>query len=51
MPFYTLEPDSYKVVEASIILTTLRSRSLVEYVNRGMTESPLVIKKDFLKVI
>ncbi|MEY2858368.1 MAG: hypothetical protein RLZZ74_2681, partial [Cyanobacteriota bacterium] len=24
---------------------------LVQYVNRGMTESPLVIKQDFLKVI
>lgn len=51
MTFYTLEPDSYTVAESSNILTTIRSSSLVNYVNRGMTESPLVIKKDFLKVI
>ena len=51
MTFYTLEPDDYTVAEASIILTTIRSKSLVKYVNRGLTESPLVIKKDFIKVI
>ena len=51
MTFYTLESDSYNVVEASNILTTIRSQTLVKYVNRGLTESPLVIKKDFLKII
>ena len=51
MTFYTLESDSYNVVETSNILTTIRSQTLVKYVNRGLTESPLVIKKDFLKVI
>lgn len=44
-------PDLVVEVEASIILTTINLKSLVNYVNRGMTESPLVIKKDFFKVI
>ena len=49
--FYTLEPDNYIVAEASNILTTIDSSSLVNYINRGIIESPLVIKKDFLKII
>ena len=51
MTFYLLESNNYNVVKASNILTTIRSQTLMEYVNRGMTESPLLIKKDFLKVI
>ena len=49
--FYTLKPNNYSVVEASNILTTINSSSLVNYINRGIIESPLVIKKDFLKII
>ncbi|MGF1590983.1 MAG: Uma2 family endonuclease [Pleurocapsa sp.] len=51
MTFYALADDNYVVVSASKILTRIKSGLLVQYVNRGMTESPLVIKKDFLKVI
>ena len=49
--FYTLKPNNYSVVEASNILTTINSSSLVNYINRGIIESPLIIKKDFLKII
>ena len=49
--FYCLEQDNYTVLQASDILTTIESESFVQYVNRGLTESPLVIKKDFIKVI
>ena len=49
--FYCLEQNEYIETEASNILTTIKSESLERYVNRGMTESPLIIKKDFLKVI
>lgn len=48
--FYSLEQE-YIEIETSTVLTNIRSESLVQYVNRGMTESPLTIKKDFLKVI
>ena len=49
--FYSLDRDRYVVVRASKLLTAIESESLVKYVNRGLSESPLVIKKDFLKVI
>ncbi|MGF1539153.1 MAG: Uma2 family endonuclease [Pleurocapsa sp.] len=49
--FYFLEAGSYTVVESSQLLTKIESNSLVEYVNRGIIESPSVIKQDFLKVI
>ena len=51
MTFYSLEGEDYTTVQASKILTTIKSESFVQYVNRGLTESPFVIKKDFLKVI
>ena len=51
MTFYLLEQDNYTVIEASNILTTIISRKLAQYVNRGITESPVVIKRDFFKVI
>lgn len=49
--FYSLDRDSYVVVRASKLLTAIESESLVKYVNRGLNESPLTIKKDFLKII
>lgn len=51
MTFYLLESNNYSEIEASNILTTIRSQTLAKYVNRGTTQSPLLIKKDFLKVI
>ena len=49
--FYSLEQNGYIRIEASTILTTIKSESLMQYVNRGMTESPLTIKKDFVSII
>ncbi|MDJ0589512.1 MAG: Uma2 family endonuclease [Pleurocapsa sp. MO_226.B13] len=49
--FYSLERDNYIEIELSRILTGIESKSLVKYINRGFTESPAVIKKDFLKFI
>ena len=49
--FYLLEQDEYTEIEGSNVLTAMKSESLVKYVNRGMTESPSVIKKDFIKII
>ena len=49
--FYYLEQGNYIVLKSSRILDRLESESFVEYVNRGITESPSAIKKDFLKVI
>ena len=51
MTFYYLDGDNYMVLQTSAILTTIKSESFVNYINRGLTESPLVIKKDFLKVV
>lgn len=49
--FHYLEQDSYITIKSSRILNAINSESFVEYVNRGITESPYVIKKDFLKII
>ena len=49
--FYYLEQDNYIVIKSSRILKGIESESFVKYVNRGITESPFVIKKDFLLVI
>ena len=47
--FYCLDGDNYTVLQASEILSSIESESFVNYVNRGLTESPLVIKKDFFR--
>ena len=49
--FYYLEQNSYIIIEYSKILPNIKSDSFIEYVNRGITESPLLIKKDFLTII
>ncbi|MEM8829208.1 MAG: Uma2 family endonuclease [Cyanobacteria bacterium P01_G01_bin.19] len=49
--FYTLEACGYTAVKSSQLFNRLESASFVEYVNRGITESPAVIKQDFLKFI
>jgi Uma2 family endonuclease len=49
--FYYLEQGNYIVIKSSRILDLIESESFVEYINRGITESPFVIKKDFLLVI
>ncbi len=49
--FYAIEQDDYAVVESSRTLTRIKPESFVKYINRGITESPSLIKKDFLKDI
>ena len=49
--FYYLEQNSYIIIEYSKILPNIKSDSFIEYVNRGITESPLLIKKDFLTIL
>jgi Uma2 family endonuclease len=49
--FYVLESNNYIVVESSKIFVRMQSEFLVEYINRGIIESPAVIKQDFLKFI
>lgn len=49
--FYSLEKDSYTIINNSKILTRITAKSLVKYINRGITESPAIIKQDFLKFI
>ena len=47
--FYVLEADGYIAVEYSQMFDRLKSSSFVKYINRGVTESPAVIKQDFLE--
>ena len=49
--FYDLESDKYTVVKSSQIFDRIESESFVKYINRGIIESPAVIKQDFLKSI
>ena len=48
--FYSLEQD-YTVVKSSNMLTRIESESFIEYINRGIKESPAIIKQDFWKFI
>jgi Uma2 family endonuclease len=47
--FYLLENDSYKVVKESFFLKGIQSRFLIEYINRGLSESITKIKRDFIE--
>ena len=49
--FYSLEQDNYIEIESSKVLNKISAKSFTKFVNRGMTESPLFIKKDFLKTL
>ena len=49
--FYALEADKYTVIESSQIFARIESASFVNYINRGFTESPAIIKQDFLNFI
>ena len=49
--FYDLESAKYIALESSKILSALESSSFVKYVNRGITESPSIIKKEFLEIM
>ena len=49
--FYYLDGSDYQPTKASKILDKIEAESLVKFVNRALTESPAIIKKDFLKTI
>ena len=49
--FYALDNDNYTEIESSKILNQISAKSFVQFVNRVLTESPLLIKKDFLSVL
>ncbi len=49
--FYSLDRDRYIEIEFSKIFKQISAKSLVKFVNRGITDSPLLIKKDFLKTL
>ena len=46
--FYQLVDDRYIEIEFSDCLNNLSSEFLIEFINRGLTESPLTIKTDFI---
>ncbi len=47
--FYYLKGDRYHEIATSKCLSNLASLNLASFVNRGLTESPLVIEADFIK--
>lgn len=47
--FYYLKGDRYHEIATSKCLSNLASLNLASFVNRGLTESPLVIEVDFIK--
>jgi Uma2 family endonuclease len=49
--FYHLTAGKYIEVAASVSLPDLTSQELASFVNRGLAESPLTIKSDFLKFL
>ena len=49
--FYLLEKDVYVSIDNSKALTGINKDFFVRYINRGLSESPSAIKKDFLQQI
>ena len=47
--FYQLQGDGYQEIINSNCLSNLTSLNLANFVNRGFTESPLIIEADFVK--
>ncbi|HHP7230146.1 MAG TPA: Uma2 family endonuclease [Xenococcaceae cyanobacterium] len=47
--FYQLENDNYQVIKKSQYLSNLESSNLINFINRGLTESPLTIEAEFIK--
>ena len=46
--FYQLVDSNYVEVKVSSCLPNLSSEFLIEFINRGLTESPLTIEADFI---
>ena len=51
MTFYYLVDGKYVEISNSNILPKMESLSLAKFVNRGIQESPSIIKKDFIKLL
>jgi Uma2 family endonuclease len=49
MKFYQLIDSDYVAIEKSVCLDKISPDFLVPYVNRGLTESPLIIEADYVK--
>ena len=49
--FYQLNTEGYTEISTSISLPNLAADTLESFVNRGFTESPLIIESDFIKQI
>ena len=49
MYFYQLIESKYIAINNSFFLTELTPKFLVQFVNRGLQESPLIIEADFIK--
>ena len=49
MYFYQLVEGVYIAINNSLFLSQLTPQFLVQFVNRGLTESPLIIEADFIK--
>ncbi len=49
--FYHLDDRNYQETRFSKILDKIEADSFVKFVNRAISESPSIIKKDFIKII
>ena len=49
--FYWLDDNNYIEIESGKLLENISAKSFVKFVNRGFSDSPLLIKKDFLKTL
>jgi Uma2 family endonuclease len=49
--FYLLDNNDYQEIKYSQILPKIEADYFIKFINRAITESPAVIKKDFLKAI
>ena len=47
--FYQLGDSKYQAIAVSNCMPELSSEFLIEFVNRGLEESPLTIEADFIK--
>ena len=47
--FHHLQGNNYQEITKSNCLPNLSCSDLISFVNRGLTESPLIIEADFIK--
>ncbi len=51
LTFYQLENNNYQVIETSKYLSNLESSKIINFINRGLIESPLTIEAEFIKYL